>query len=427
MSNIQTKRLKSLQRQINSESLHSAIIISPAAVTNSSRDTEAAYRQSSDFFYLTGTNARNCHLFLAAELKRPVLIAQRQTATEILWNGPEEDPKKLARQLGADLEMTDNPRANLLERVKGIEQLFFQTEAGLLSSQIKSQLIEMESHLRGRFPFSFKHSDVLLAPLRMQKDASEIRSIRHAGKIAAESLLACIDLIRPGIGERQIAERLEAELKLRGAEPSFLSIAATGPSAAVLHYHALSRKLKSGELFMLDFGARANAYCSDITRTFPVSGVFTSKQKDLYQLVLEAQKAAIATVKSGVLIRSVHEASTKVITQGLIDLKIIKGPLKTALKNKRFLPFFPHGIGHQLGLDVHDITLLSRADPSAKLQEGMVFTIEPGLYFQKAVRDIPASGIRIEDDVLVKKSIAEILTPELPKEVSAVENLLIRK
>ncbi len=425
MTNPFATRIKRLSQTLRKESGNSALIISSAPTTLISRDSEASYRQSSDFFYLTGSKIEGAQLFFESSLKTAQLVFEPKTEKEILWSGAGISAKDLAQQLGIEAVSTSSSQNYLKEKLQGVDALYFQTEDGLLCSRLTQSIMALRSHERGRYPKIFKHSDLLIAPMRVFKDRSEVENIKNSARISYEGLKAILPLIKPGTAESKIAAELENFFRSNQAELAFSTISASGASAAVLHYHELNKQLRAGELFMLDYGARAQEYCADITRVFPVNKKFSSQQRDLYNLVLSAQKAAISKIKDGVLIKTVQEAASKVLAQGLIDLKILKGPLSSVLNKKKYSAYYPHGIGHQLGIDVHDLDLTSfRADPTAKLLKGMVFTIEPGLYFSKAIGRIPACGIRIEDDILVEKSGCEILTRAIPKEISEIENLL---
>jgi Xaa-Pro aminopeptidase len=210
---------------------------------------------------------------------------------------------------------------------------------------------------------------------------------------------------------------------MNSAAIGFNSIVAAGANAATLHYEALAAKIRKEDMVLIDSGAQLNRYCADITRVLPASGMFSQIHRIIYEIVLQAQLAALKKVKAGVKILTIYDAAAEVITEGLKELGVLKGPLKALLKKKAFKPYFPHGIGHSLGLDVHDLSQL-RGNNEAVLEAGMVFTIEPGLYFSKSISNVPACGVRIEDNVLVTKSGCEILSPGFPKDAEQIEALM---
>ncbi len=223
--------------------------------------------------------------------------------------------------------------------------------------------------------------------------------------------------------EYQIAANIEYWFKLQDCGVAFPSIAAAGRSAATLHYQDHSQALRSSEMLLIDCGATYKGYAADITRVLPVSGRFDKQQARIYDAVLAAQLAAIAKIKHGVRILDVYNAAAKELCYVLRDLKIIKGKnISKPLKDKAFAPWFPHGIGHSLGLDTHDIGKL-RGNNDARLKAGMVFTVEPGLYFPKKIAGVAACGVRIEDDILVTKTGCRVLSAGFPKERQEIESL----
>jgi Xaa-Pro aminopeptidase len=258
--------------------------------------------------------------------------------------------------------------------------------------------------------------------MRLFKEPGEVKLIREAAAITNHALFETMPFVIPGQAESTIAATIEYWFRLQGATTGFNTIAATGPSAATLHYSHQSRALKRGDLLLIDCGAEHRLYSADITRVVPVGGVFSGPSKEVYEIVLAAQKAAIKAVKNNVLIRTVYDAAARELTHGLVSLGVLRGKVSALMAKKAYKPYFPHGIGHSLGLDVHDVGNL-RGNNAAVLKSGMVFTIEPGLYFPKKVRNVPACGVRIEDDVLVTARGAEVLSVGFPKETREIESL----
>ena len=263
----------------------------------------------------------------------------------------------------------------------------------------------------------------MLAELRLYKDPHEVKLIQHAAKVTSDAICLAIQATRAGMREYEIRATLEGAFQQHGCEVGFQSIVATGKSAATLHYVTANRILRRRDLILLDCGAEYQNYSADISRVYPVSGRFTDEQAELYNVVLDAQKAAINKIKDGVKIATVYMAAARKLTAGLRRLKVLHGDTANLIKKGAYLPYFMHSIGHSLGLDVHDIGKL-RGNNRATLRKGMVFTVEPGLYFSKPVKDIPACGIRIEDDVLVTSNGCKILTRDCPKEIAQLEALM---
>ena len=408
-----TKRLKRVLTQLKKEDGDSALLLSSATELSSSRDDCYPFLQQTDFYYLTGSCRQDCALLVTSKCDRPILFAIKDSDNQILWEGAREDPKEIASRCGAELVLCQDITTEILPGMNGINTLYYQNIPNTVAWNIAKRIMAQPSWERGPLPCCFKHSDTILTPMRLIKDSSEIAEITKAIKITGEALHGIKPLIVAGSTEAEIAAALDYNMAVRGATPSFKSIVAAGKSASVLHYTNLTAPLKNNQFLMIDCGARYNMYCSDITRTFPIGGKVNGVLADLYSIVLASQKKAIKTVKAGVKMKKVYLSAVKVLVEGLKDLNVLKGDTETLIKNRAYLPYFPHSIGHSLGLDVHDVGRLS---PDTTLEKGMVITIEPGLYFSKAIGRIPSCGIRIEDDVLVTKTCGTVLG-NIPKEL----------
>lgn len=422
-SNAFSRRIKTCQAMLRASGNQSVLLLSSHPPVIRSHDTHYPYKQQSDFYYLTGSEIQNSALLISSKLKHPILFAPPIDAHKTLWEGKQPNPKNLAQQLGAELKVSKDIRAEVLAALRGHDQLLFQNIPGSLSFKITSELIAMPSHARGNFPSQFSHSDVLLERQRLFKDAEEVETIKAANEVTSEALLFVAAKIQPGQYEYEVARTLEYIFGMNKCGPAFNSIIAAGKNAATLHYEALHSKIGKEDMVLIDSGAQLDHYCADITRMLPASGRFSPIHKCVYETVLAAQYAALKKVRHGVKIAEVYNAATEVLVEGLCELKVLRGTRKSILKNKTFKPYFPHGIGHSLGLDVHDLSQL-RGNNEAVLEAGMVFTIEPGLYFAKAQGQVPACGVRIEDNVLVTTKGCEILSPGFPKETDEIEALM---
>jgi Xaa-Pro aminopeptidase len=268
----------------------------------------------------------------------------------------------------------------------------------------------------------------VLDDMRLVKDGHELALMRRAARIAAGAHRRAMQAARPGRNEHEIEAELLYEFRRAGAQfPAYWPIVAGGANACVLHYVANDARLNDGDLLLIDAGCELDGYASDITRTFPVNGRFSGPQREVYELVLAAQLAAIAAVRPGQGWNEPHDAAVRVLAQGLIDLKLIGGSLQEALEKETYKRFYMHRTGHWLGLDVHDAGDYKRAGKWLSLEPGMVLTVEPGLYI-RAAEDIPDRlrdiGVRIEDDVLVSPGGCEVLSSEAPKAVADVEALM---
>jgi Xaa-Pro aminopeptidase len=268
----------------------------------------------------------------------------------------------------------------------------------------------------------------ILDEMRVVKDTAEIAVMRRAAEISCAAHRRAMHAARPGVAEYAIEAELMHEFRRNGAQaPAYTPIVASGEHACVLHYVENSGVLRDGELILIDAGCELEGYASDITRTFPVNGNFSAPQRDVYELVLAAQSAAIAEVKPGSRWIAPHDAAVRVLAQGFIDLGLLQGSLDEALETGSYKKFYMHRTGHWLGLDVHDAGDYKRGGEWRELEAGMVLTVEPGCYVRPGA-DVPAHfagiGIRIEDDALVTAEGCEILSARAPKSISDIEALM---
>lgn len=415
-------RISQIKKLFQNSPVPSALLLSSAPRRIFSRDTYYPYRQDSDFFYLTGSHCEDLALIISSNHKRPILIAPKIDPLKIIWEGKPPSYSTLAAAIGAELIISNDINKEILNRVRGHERLYHQNVPGTLSYTAAKKIADTPSHNKNNLPRELAHTDVILEPMRLFKDSFEVKQIKSAAKITNKALFELLPLIKPGTSEAQIAYGLDYHIRMLGGTLAFNTIAAAGPSAAVLHYEHYTRKMTRADMLLIDCGAALNLYNADITRVIPVSGKFSPIHKEIYSVVLEAQKAAISKVKHAALSGAVYNAAAKVITEGLVELGVLRGKTSKLMQKQAFKPYFMHGIGHTLGLDVHDVGSV-RGNNKASLKKGMVMTIEPGLYFPKKIGRVPACGVRIEDDVLVTARGCEVLTEGFPKEVDEVEAL----
>lgn len=424
MSSYLTKRITKLFAILDRRKQAAIVVISGNPRQLLSHDTENLYRPNSDLYYLTGSKERE-HTIIIKNFPKPELIflAPKRDPHRVLWEGAPINPKPIAKGIGAKLELSSDHIATCMGYLKGADILYTQCGHGTISNALKERLLKLRTHERQRMPGFWGDATELLSELRLYKDSGEIAQIETAAAITGVSMLSSFPLILPKSTESSIAATIEYGFKMNNCEIAFPTIVATGKNAAILHHQNLSGVMSKDEMVLIDCGAALNLYASDITRTLPVSGKFSPIHKDIYETVLSAQKAAIRTIKHGVTIDRVFNAAAEELTHGLIDLKILRGKASNLLANKAYYPYFPHGIGHSLGLDTHDVGNL-KLGSNIKLRAGMVITVEPGLYFPKAVKKVPACGVRIEDDVLVTLKGRVVLSEGVfPKEVSEIEAL----
>jgi Xaa-Pro aminopeptidase len=268
----------------------------------------------------------------------------------------------------------------------------------------------------------------LIDNMRLVKDAQELALMRHAARIAAAAHRRAMQATRPGRNEYEVEAELLYEFRRNGAQfPAYSPIVAGGANSCVLHYVFNDAPLRDGDLLLIDAGCELDGYASDITRTFPVNGRFSAAQREAYDIVAAAQKAAMDKVRPGNAWNEPHEAAVRILAQGMMDLGLLKGTLDEILEKETYKRFYMHRTGHWLGLDVHDAGEYKRAGQWRTLEPGMALTVEPGLYI-RAADDVPAHlrniGIRIEDDVVVTRGDCEVITAEAPKGTAEIEALM---
>ena len=281
----------------------------------------------------------------------------------------------------------------------------------------------------GVVPSEIQALEPLVHEMRLIKSKYEISMMRKSAKISVDAHKRIFKNCKPGVFEYQIEADIIHEFGKHGAVPAYTSIVASGENACTLHYISNREKMKAGQLLLTDAGCEHEMYAADITRTIPISGKYNKEQKEIYELVLQVQKTAIDSVKPGKTFEDLQSEAIKGLTQGLKSLGLLKGRLDQLIKSEAYKDFYMHGIGHWLGMDVHDVgAYMDQKGKSRKFQPGMVLTIEPGIYISKKNKNVPSQyrgiGIRIEDDVLVTKNGCDVLTKALPKEIDEVESIM---
>ena len=410
-----------------------AIAVLPSAsLRMRNHDVEYPFRQDSDFLWLTGFNEPEAVMVLLPGRSQGqyILFCRDRDPKMELWHGRRAGPAGAVERHGADdafpVGDIDDILPGLLE---GRTRVY--TTLGR-DHDFDHKLMAWVNHLRGqvrkgtRSPHEFVSLEHILHDMRLYKSRAEVRMMRHAAAITGAAHLRAIRACRPGMMEYEIEAEILHDFRRAGAEPAYPAIVGGGTNACILHYTENDAPLRDGDLVLIDAGCEWRGYAADITRTFPVNGRFSPQQRDLYEIVLEAQRAAIAVVRPGNHWDDPHMAAVRALTKGLVHAGLLRGSVAKLVKDGAYRRFYMHRTGHWLGLDVHDVGDYKVGDAWRLLEPGMAMTIEPGLYITPA-RGVPKrfhhTGIRIEDDVLVTEDGCEILTADCPKDPDELETL----
>ena len=422
------RRLETLKR------MGAGIAIVPTAPEQTrNRDAHFPYRADSYALYLSGfTEPEAVVVLIAGEKNQSILFCREKNEEREIWDGYRYGPAAAADAFGFDAAYSiDELDEKLVELMANQPSLYYAIghDAGW-DARITLALNGVRAQARAgkRAPENIRDIRAILDAQRLFKDAFEIALMRRAGEISGEAHKRAMRATHPGKFEYEIEAELLHEFRRQGCQaPAYTSIVAGGRNACVLHYVENNQRLNDGDLLLIDAGGELDGYASDITRTFPVNGKFSGAQRDVYQLVLDAQAASIAATKPGNTFHDPHEAAVKVLAQGMLDLKLLAGTLDDVLEQESYKRFYMHRTGHWLGLDVHDAGEYKDGADWKQLQPGMMLTIEPGCYIRPA-DDVPEAfhniGIRIEDDALVTEQGCDIITQATPKTIADVEAVM---
>jgi Xaa-Pro aminopeptidase len=405
----------------------------PPSVRNG--DTHFPYRPDSDFYYLTGFPEPEAMMVLVPG--RPegefVLFCRERDPQQEVWHGRRAGLEGARTEYGADEAF---PITEADERLPGLlenrERVFYSMGR---YPDFDQRLMQWVNKVRAkartgvRAPREYVALDHLVHEMRLIKSPAEVEVMRRAAQISASAHRRAMQACRPGLREYQVEAELTYEFVRYGSRfPAYPPIVGGGANACILHYTENDAELRAGDLLLIDAGGEYEYYASDITRTFPVSGVFSPEQRTVYELVLAAQRAAIAQIRPGNRWNQPHEAAVRVLTQGILDLGLLQGELEKLIADEAYRRFYMHRTGHWLGMDVHDVGDYKVNGEWRLLKPGMVMTVEPGLYVPAGSEGIDPRfwniGVRIEDDVLVTAEGHEVLTRDVPKAVDEIEALM---
>jgi len=418
-------------------------IIPTAPEVMRNADADYPYRHDSYFYYLTGFTEPEATLVLVAGDKdQAILFCREKNEEREIWDGYRYGPEAAREAFGVDaaypIASIDTELPKLMANAPAL--FYALGSSSRLDDQIKGWLNAVRAQVRAGVtaPSAAIDIRVILNEMRLVKDAHETAIMQRAADITAEAHARAMRCSRVGLREYHLEAELLHEFRRNGSQfPAYGSIVAAGPNACVLHYRAGDAELRNGELVLIDAGCELDSYASDITRTFPVNGKFSGPQKTLYEIVLDAQYAAIAATRPGARFTDGHDAALKVLAQGMLDTGLLDknkvGSPDDVIANGDYRQFYMHRTGHWLGMDVHDVgdyrdpAPAGTEKPWRTLAPGMVLTIEPGIYVRPA-EGVPDAfwhiGIRIEDDALVTTDGCDILTRKAPKTVAEIEAVM---
>ena len=425
------RRRRQLMRMMGKGSI---AILPAGQVRLRNRDVAYGFRQDSDFYYLTGFAEPDAvaALIPGRDQGEYILFCRERDPDKEIWDGARAGPEGAVSAYGADdafpISDIDDILPGLLEKCDRV----YHTMG--MQPEFDSRLMGWVNELRGRArsgvqtPQEFIALDHLLHDMRLYKSRAEIGALRRAARIAAVAHKRAMRACRPGMMEYEVEAEFMHEFRRHGTDTSYHPIVGGGRNSCVLHYNDNNARLNDGDLLLIDAGCEYDYYASDITRTFPVNGRFTNEQRAIYDIVLEAQHAAIDKARAGNHWNEPHDAAVRAITRGLKRVKLLEGSLPKLIREGAHTRFFMHRTGHWIGMDVHDVGDYKVGDEWRVLEPGMVMTVEPGIYIPPGSKGVPKKwwsiGVRIEDDVLVTRGDPEVLSRDVPKDPDSIEQLM---
>lgn len=398
-------------------------------------DVHYPYRQDSNLYYLTGFEEPDSFLLLRPG-KNPesVMFVREKNIERETWDGFRFGPDGVKKEFQIDEVYTiDQFQEKALELLKGYSEVYYRLFKNAEADVQIQKLLLAVKRFYGRSGYgllTIKDADQFLGEARLIKDEYEIQNLKKACSISALAHKKAMQSIRVGMPEREIQGLLASEFYKQGsAREGYGFIVASGNNATTLHYNFNDQICENGDLLLIDAGCEFNMYTGDITRTFPVNGRFTPAQKKVYDLVLKVQKEIISILKPGIFFPDLQKMGTELLVDAMIELGLVSGIKEDIIKSLEYKKYYPHGIGHWLGMDVHDSGMYLIEGNPRPIEAGMVFTVEPGLYIPLNDLSAPAEyrgiGVRIEDNILITQNGCEVLTSEVPKEVDEIEQLIL--
>lgn len=416
---------------------NAVVILAAAPETLRSGDVHYIYRQNSYLWYLTGYPEPETIMVLQTHPSKPEFILFNRVRDEKAeqWDGPRIGQEGAVKEFGADQAYPYSDFTKYLpELLQDKNAVYMLIEDFNMYGKIVEALKQLSRNTRKGITWPTEILDVknILDEMRLIKSDYEIKQIKKAIAATTEGHMIAMQSVKPGMMEYELEAILVHAFLRHGCRThAYPSIVGSGPNTCILHYIENKRQLQDKDLILIDAGGEFEGYAADITRTFPASGQFTPEQKAIYELVWDAQQAAIKIIKPGVRWNVIQEEIVRVITEGLVALKLLRGSVEELIEHKAYESFYMHQSGHWLGMDVHDVGYYRKDKHWRPLEPGMVLTVEPGIYISSKLKHIDSRwhniGIRIEDDVLVTKDSYQILSQDLPSKIQDIEALINRR
>ncbi len=410
----------------------SAIIVSAASVKSRISDTEYSYRQDSNFYYLSGYEEPESLILIRPnqDKERFIIFCRDRDPLREQWDGFRTGQEGVIQDYGADAAYSINSIDEIMPKLlEGAKNIYFSMSAPCgVDAKISSWVEDIRKNTRSGAepPQNLLSLDSILHEMRLIKEGDEMDLMKQAANITTEAHIRAMQSVRPGMYEYQLeAEYLYAFNKNGARSPAYNSIVGGGNNSCILHYVENNAELQDGDLVLVDAGCEYQYYASDVTRTFPVNGKFSPEQREIYSIVLEAHKQSMEQAKPGNKWNLMHEKSVEVIVEGLLSIGLLQGSRDEIIDKGEYSKFYMHRIGHWLGMDVHDVGSYKQDGDWRPLEEGMVMTVEPGIYILDSMEGVDDKwkgiGVRIEDDIAITDSGFEILTPDVPRTIEEVE------
>ena len=428
-NNFSERRLKLSDKVLED----SAIIVASALVKARISDTDYAYRQDSNFYYLSGYEEPDSLLLIrpSSDKEKFIIFCRDRDPLREQWDGFRTGQEGAVQQYGADNAYSINSLDQMMpDLLAGVKNIYFSMSAPCgVDIKISHWMEDIRKNTRAGAepPNNLLSLDSILHEMRLIKEDHEMNLMKKAADITTEAHIRAMQAVTPGMYEYQLeAEYLYAFNKNGARSPAYNSIVGGGNNSCILHYVENNDELKDGDLVLVDAGCEYQYYASDVTRTFPVNGKFSPEQKEIYSIVLEAHRQSMEQAKPGNKWNLMHEKSVEVIVEGLLDLGLLKGTKEQIIEKGDYSKFYMHRIGHWLGMDVHDVGGYKQDGDWRELEKGMVMTVEPGIYILDSLEDVDDKwkgiGVRIEDDIVITDSGFEVLTPNVPRTIEEVEH-----